>query len=264
MAITDKTRKILWGRSGNRCAICKRELVLDATNVNDESIVGDECHIRSGQTQGPRHDPNLPMGRVDSYDNLILLCRVHHKMVDDQCDTYTADIMSHMKANHEKWVSEKLSDSERAKPFRLRRIKHNIPAYLTRLTTGKEVLKVVDGAYAFLFDHDELHNEAEVELVGSFLQNAQDWGDLVDELEYSDRVRIGFQLTRSLRELEDAGFFVFGGREVRIAEGGIGGPSKWPVAILHVIRKTDKSIIMVNLHDLKAKNVQDSDQGSAG
>ena len=27
MAITSKTRKELWAKSGNRCAICKKELV---------------------------------------------------------------------------------------------------------------------------------------------------------------------------------------------------------------------------------------------
>ena len=47
MAINDKTRKVLWGRSGNRCAICRRELVLDATTVDDVSVVGEECHIVS-------------------------------------------------------------------------------------------------------------------------------------------------------------------------------------------------------------------------
>src|SRR5262249_10495588 len=81
MAIADKARKILWGRSGNRGAICRRELVIDATATDDESVVGEECHIVSAQGQGPRHDPVFPAENLDKPENLILLCRVHHKMV---------------------------------------------------------------------------------------------------------------------------------------------------------------------------------------
>ena len=47
MALSGKTRKVLWGRSGNRRAICRREIVLDATPSDDASVVGDECHIVS-------------------------------------------------------------------------------------------------------------------------------------------------------------------------------------------------------------------------
>ena len=102
MVISDKTRKSLWGRSGNRCAMCRRELIIESTPNDDESIVGDECHIISGKGQGPRHDHLFPLDRLDEPANLILLCRVHHKMVDDQCDTYTADILRQMKA---KWFT---------------------------------------------------------------------------------------------------------------------------------------------------------------
>src|SRR5262249_42781807 len=76
MAITDKTRKLLWGRSGNRCALCRNELIMDRTPADDESIVGDEAHIHSGQEGGPRYDPNFPQDRIDKYDNLILLCKI--------------------------------------------------------------------------------------------------------------------------------------------------------------------------------------------
>lgn len=101
MAITDKTRKILWGRSGNRCAMCRHELVIQATEADDDSVVGDECHIVSGQTMGPRHSPEFPVEDLDGLANLILLCRVHHKMVDDQYETYTPDLLRKLKHNHE-------------------------------------------------------------------------------------------------------------------------------------------------------------------
>jgi hypothetical protein len=246
MAITDKTRKTLWGRSGNRCAICKHELVVSKTISDDESVVGDECHIISSHPSGPRYDPSCPQERLDAYENLILLCRTHHKMIDDQCESYTVDVLRQMKVNHEVWVSQKLSASPRPKPIKIHRIKQNIPAYLVRLTTGKEVLSLVLHAYSIWTNHDELDSQEEVDLVGGFLQNVRDLIDIGSDLEPADQVKASFDLTRSLEELEQAGFFVFGGREIQLLEGGTEEPSDWPVAILSVLRKDNSAIICVN------------------
>jgi len=51
MALTEKNRKIVWGKSGNRCAICKKEIVMEATAIDSESIAGDECHIVSKKNE---------------------------------------------------------------------------------------------------------------------------------------------------------------------------------------------------------------------
>jgi hypothetical protein len=75
---------------------------LDATASDDASVVGDECHIVSPKEQGPRFEGPFPKDQVDEPANLILLCRVHHKMVDDQCETYTVEVLRLLKANHEK------------------------------------------------------------------------------------------------------------------------------------------------------------------
>lgn len=244
MPITNKTRKILWGRSGRLCAICKHELIVSATAVDDESVVGDECHIISSRPNGPRYDSSFPQEKLDTYENLILLCRIHHKMVDDQPETYTVNILRQMKADHEVWVSQKLTNTPESKPLKLRRIKQNIPAYLTRLTTGKEVLDIALHAYASSMDHDELKSQEEVDLVGGFLQDVTDLATLGDDLEPMDRVKAAFGLTQSLEELECAGFFVFGGREIQLLEGGIEKePADWPVAILRVLRKENDAII---------------------
>jgi hypothetical protein len=41
MAITSKTRKELWAKSGNRCAICKKELVNQISEDDGSFIIGD-------------------------------------------------------------------------------------------------------------------------------------------------------------------------------------------------------------------------------
>ena len=51
--------------------------------VDDDSIIGDECHIVSAATNGPRYDPDFPDDQLDDYSNLLLLCKVHHKLIDD-------------------------------------------------------------------------------------------------------------------------------------------------------------------------------------
>jgi hypothetical protein len=84
---------------------------MDATPQDDESVVGDECHIVSSKPDGPRYDPQFPVDQIDFYTNLILLCRVHHKMIDDQSETFTADILHQLKANHEKWVADALESA---------------------------------------------------------------------------------------------------------------------------------------------------------
>ena len=116
MPISEKTRKILWGRSGNMCAGCRQALVISRTAADDESVVGDECHIVSGKNQGPRYDPAFPVQQLDEPENLILLCRVHHKMVDDQYETYTVQVLQGLKEIHEKWVSSTLAADKPPRP----------------------------------------------------------------------------------------------------------------------------------------------------
>ncbi|KAF0106193.1 MAG: hypothetical protein FD146_2782 [Anaerolineaceae bacterium] len=93
-------------------------------------------------------------------------------------------------------------------------------------------------------DHDELNSQDEVDLVGNFIQNVNDWAEMIDEIEPGGRVSIAYNLTESIRELEEKGFFVFGGREIQLIEGGIEDePSNWPVAIVHVLRNDNETII---------------------
>lgn len=98
MAITEKTRKILWARSGNRCAMCKKELVMEKTMLDSESIIGDECHIISEKPKGPRANFNLEID-YDTYSNLILLCKVHDKIIDDQPNEFSAEYLHKLKSD---------------------------------------------------------------------------------------------------------------------------------------------------------------------
>ena len=104
MTITDKTRKLLWEPSGNRCAYCYRLLIVEATELDDPSVVGEECYIVSGRPNGPRYRADFPREALDEYDNLIVLCSVDHKTIDDQEHTFDEGTLHRMKTTHERKI----------------------------------------------------------------------------------------------------------------------------------------------------------------
>ena len=110
MGISVKTKKMLWGRSANRCSHpeCRRQLVDGETETDDPSIVGDEAHIVAREQDGPRGNSDLTADERDRYDNLMLLCKIHHKIIDDQPDTYTVELLREIKARHIEWVDGNL------------------------------------------------------------------------------------------------------------------------------------------------------------
>ncbi len=108
--ISTKTREMLWGRAASRCAFpdCRRELVIDGNAADKASLFGEACHMVAKEPEGPRGDSPLTSKQRDEYDNLLLLCNIHHKVVDDQPNTYPVERLKVMKAEHEQWVRESL------------------------------------------------------------------------------------------------------------------------------------------------------------
>ena len=211
---------------------------------DDESIVGDECHIISAVPGGPRYDSSFPREKIHDHLNLLLLCKVHHKLVDDQEAEYTASRLANLKTSHEEWVSEQLeSPSPHTRPPRVRRMPENVPLFLKRIPSGKALLAIVNDACAFASYYDDLHTEVEDALVGGFLQEVQDWGEL-DLESVADRIRAERSLHEGLEELERAGFWVFGGSERQTLEGGIGPPTDWLIAHVQVLRDTNPDVIL--------------------
>lgn len=188
MSISDKNRKILWGKSGNKCAMCKHTLVFEGTEQDSESIVGEECHIISGAKNGPRSDPQFPREKVDDVSNLVLLCRIHHKQIDDQVETFTPEILRTIKSNHEKWVEEKLKDIPQTPKIRIVRDKNQIPEKLNIVHTGKEMFEIMSGCVASYMDYSDNLTDEELDLVANFLQNIKDWCEFSQELEPIQRI----------------------------------------------------------------------------
>jgi 5-methylcytosine-specific restriction endonuclease McrA len=106
MTIGLKTRKMLWGRSGGLCAICREPLFEDESETDDPSVLGEECHIVAREKDGPRGDDPLPEEKRDLYANLILLCLKHHKIIDDQPDKYPVPELLRIKQEQETWLRD--------------------------------------------------------------------------------------------------------------------------------------------------------------
>ncbi len=98
-----KTLKVLFGLSGNRCAHprCKQNVIEPATQNSNAAVVARICHIYAFSENGPRGKANLTHEELNSPENLILLCPNHHTVVDNQYETYPADMLKQWKQDHE-------------------------------------------------------------------------------------------------------------------------------------------------------------------
>ena len=111
MAINQKDIKLLWGRSGNRCAICKTELTQDKESVSAAYTLGEQAHIVGEKESAARGKSTLSLDERNSYHNLILLCPNHHTEIDDKEDDWPVEKLHLVKSEHELWVTETLSET---------------------------------------------------------------------------------------------------------------------------------------------------------
>lgn len=104
---------MLWGRAGGRCSFpsCRKYVFHDEEEADTPTLIGENCHIVAEKDDGPRGDPSMPLEQRNSYSNLILLCRNHHKVIDDFENgevIYSVEKLQQMKELHEEWVRHQL------------------------------------------------------------------------------------------------------------------------------------------------------------
>jgi hypothetical protein len=95
---SEKTVRRLFALSGNFCAFpgCLLPVV-----ENAGTITGEICHIKAKSKDGPRYDESQTDEQRHAFENLILLCRRHHKVVDSEPGVYSADALQEIKTIHE-------------------------------------------------------------------------------------------------------------------------------------------------------------------
>lgn len=94
---TDTLRQ-LYIFSGNMCAMpdCKQVLIDE-----DGTWIGEVAHIHAASDGGPRANTSLSREERRGAKNLILLCRICHKKIDDNVDQYPAETLIKIKERHE-------------------------------------------------------------------------------------------------------------------------------------------------------------------
>ena len=103
------TKRILDIQSLNQCAFpgCTNPLVELDTGQSGPAVVSDICHIYASSPNGPRGQGDLTEEELKSIDNLILLCPNHHRVVDRQPETYTAELLKQWKEEHDAKVKNR-------------------------------------------------------------------------------------------------------------------------------------------------------------
>lgn len=95
----NKTVKRLFAVSGNRCCFpkCKNTLIDKASG----KVTGRICHIKGKKKGSLRYDPKQTDEERHGFDNLLLMCPIHHDIIDDDDVKYIVAKLKQIKAEHE-------------------------------------------------------------------------------------------------------------------------------------------------------------------
>lgn len=97
-SISTKTLRLLYAHSGNCCAFegCHLPIFED-----DGTLTGECCHIEAYSSNGPRYNEQQTDEDRNGYDNLVLMCSRHHKIIDNHPEQYTVEKLKSIKESHE-------------------------------------------------------------------------------------------------------------------------------------------------------------------
>lgn len=91
------TIKQLFALSQNGCAFptCSQPL------IHEGKVTGRICHIKAASPGGPRYDPSQTPTDRHGFDNLVLMCPIHHDVIDADESSYTVDRLKTIKSEQE-------------------------------------------------------------------------------------------------------------------------------------------------------------------
>ncbi len=103
------TKRQLDMLSGGKCYCpeCNKSLI----RREGKKIFAEICHIEAASSGGPRFNKNMSDDDRRHFDNLILLCRDCHDIIDTNLDEYPVSLLKQWKQNRELEKKEQLSRS---------------------------------------------------------------------------------------------------------------------------------------------------------
>jgi hypothetical protein len=238
MSVTDRDRKLLWSRSGGRCSICRRPLSADPTDADPAAVIGEECHIVARSPSGPRALRGAGDPGDDTYNNLILLCGSDHKRVDDQPNEFSSARLRMIKADHERWVANRL-DEQHVPEMRIVD-DPSAPVELRLVESGQQLWNALAGTMSSSVDYPDSADAAQIDLIASLLAQLEAI-EIRDALNMGDTVRIQAEITEDITAVRDAGFVLYVG--VRRQQLDVDGRrSPWSLAVLRFFRDDDPKV----------------------
>jgi hypothetical protein len=108
---------------------------MDESETDDPSLVGEVCHIVAESEDGPRGKSPLTKDERNKYSNLILMCCVHHKLIDDQPTTYSIEVLHEIKRTHEEFVRISLNEDGRSR----QRAEEVVAGYIDTLAEKSDI-----------------------------------------------------------------------------------------------------------------------------
>lgn len=106
MRLSQQTTNTVWGRSGGRCYLDRRQEL--SRSDSGTLPIGEVAHIVGEKITGPRGDADMPLEQRSSVANLLLLCPNHHTEIDKHPDIWTTERLKQIKCEHEDWVRRTL------------------------------------------------------------------------------------------------------------------------------------------------------------
>jgi hypothetical protein len=180
-------------------------------------------------------------------DNLAFLCLAHHDQYDGKTSQSKGLQIEEVKCYRLELYKavEKLQTSASGQQATVTQKDTGALHILSRIRSGKELVKIAGNAHFYKFDYDEPATEEEAELISGFLEDVVDCCEDLESRSAGAAVHLAFWFNSRIEELEQHGFKVFGGRErQRMNVGGL--VDTWDIATLTVIRANNPMIIDVN------------------
>ena len=105
--ISEKKKIILMGLCGGKCEFrgCNNSVVEDML-TGDKSNFANYAHIIASSENGPRGNETLSNKLSNDENNIMVLCRNHHKEIDDFPEKYPEELLKKMKKEHEDFIRD--------------------------------------------------------------------------------------------------------------------------------------------------------------
>lgn len=100
-------KRDLWFSAHGRCEMCNKPLYRDGLTMQDVNL-SEYAHIIADSEKGPRGNKKLSKELAKTPSNLILLCKDHHKVIDDAggVKKYGVELLRNLKKEHEKRIEQ--------------------------------------------------------------------------------------------------------------------------------------------------------------